>query len=200
MQRLRNYAEPLANRSKAELWDNVLNASIDGNILPPGELKELAEDGMISPEQRAQYLSTYHGPGKPEFDATIYEDAFSVISRYSPDQDPTGATLAQLRGQLATLPLPAESSRNYPSASPIAPHHRSRRLRSGTGWKGISKREQTSISRRGSSETGSSMISRGTPREIRSPARNRRRSSKATDWSKALTTKRRFLDQWGALP
>jgi hypothetical protein len=198
VQRLRNYAEPLANRSKAELWDNVLNASIDGNIITAEELKGLAEDGMISPEQRAQYLSTYHGPGKPEFDATIYEDAFSVISRYSPDQDPTGATLAQLRGQLATLPLPAESLKELSKrltdrATPPKPEAKKRHRLEGDF--------QARTDQHFEEGKFGNWFKYDFPRDAAGnqiPGKEQTKVIQATDWSKALTTKRRFLDQWGA--
>ncbi len=198
VQRLRNYAEPLANRSKAELWDGVLNASIDGNIITAEQLKGLAEDGMISPEQRAQYLSTYHGPGKPVFDATIYEDAFSVISRYSPDQDPTGATLAQLRGQLATLPLPAESLKELSKrltdrATPPKPEAKKRHRLEGDF--------QARTDQHFEEGKFGNWFKYDFPRDAAGnqiPGKEQTKVIQGSDWSKALTTKRRFLDQWEA--
>jgi hypothetical protein len=198
VQRLRNYAEPLANRSKAELWDNVLNASIDGKIITADELKSLADEGMISPEQRAQYLSTYHGPGKPVFDATIYEDAFSVISRYSPDQDPNGATLAQLRGQLATLPLPAESLKELSKrltdrATPPKPEAKKRHRLEGDF--------QARTDQHFEEGKFGNWFKYDFPRDAAGnqiPGKEQTKVIQGSDWSKALTTKRRFLDQWEA--
>ena len=77
VERAQREAEVNANRADAELWDNVLNQSIDGTILSGEELKKLADAGTISPEQRAGYLAAYHGPKPPTFDATLYEDAFT---------------------------------------------------------------------------------------------------------------------------
>jgi hypothetical protein len=113
LERLRRQAHIAANAERAELWDGVLNQALndgpDQVILAKEELRRLAEEGSISPEQRAAYLNAYHGETPPPFDPQIYNEAFGAISTYDPANDPTGATLAQLRGSLATLQLPKES-------------------------------------------------------------------------------------------
>lgn len=113
LERLRRHAHQAANAERADLWDNLLNQALndgpDRVILSKDELRRLADEGSISPEQRAAYLNAYHGETPPPFDPQIYNDAFGAISTYDPANDPTGATLAQLRGGLATLPLPKES-------------------------------------------------------------------------------------------
>ncbi len=113
LERLRRHAHQAANKERAELWDGLLNQVLndgpDRVILSKEELRRLAEEGSISPEQRAAYLSAYHAETPPPFDPHLYNEAFGQIAQYDPANDPTGATLAQLRGSLATLPLPRES-------------------------------------------------------------------------------------------
>jgi hypothetical protein len=99
-------------RAKGELWDNALNAALnegEGHALLSKEtLRSLAESGTITPDQRAGYLRAYHSPEAPEFDPHIYNEAFGAVAAYDPASDPTGATLATLRGNIATLDLPKE--------------------------------------------------------------------------------------------
>lgn len=113
LDRLRRHAHQAANKERAELWDGLLNQALndgpDRVILSKQELRRLAEEGSISPEQRAAYLNAYHAETPPPFDPHLYNEAFGQIAQYDPANDPTGATLAQLRGSLATLPLPRES-------------------------------------------------------------------------------------------
>ena len=113
LDRLRRHAHQAANQERAQLWDGLLNSALndgpDRVILSKDELRRLAEEGSISPAQRASYLSAYHGETPPPFDPHLYNEAFGQIAQYDPANDPTGATLAQLRGSLATLPLPRES-------------------------------------------------------------------------------------------
>jgi hypothetical protein len=111
LESLRRLASAEANRARGEIWDNVLNASLDGKVLSKDELKQMAVDGIISPQQRASYADRWHQLAPPEFDPATYNQAFSAITSYDPDQDPTGATVAQLRQNLGTLPLPDESIR-----------------------------------------------------------------------------------------
>ena len=198
MQRLRRYAEPLANRSKAELWEAVLNASLDGNVISQDEVRGLSEEGTISPQQRAAYIATYHQPTKPAFDATVYEDAFSVISRHDPAKDPTGATLAQLRGQLGTLPLPPESLKELSKrltdrATPPKPEAKKRHRLEGDF--------QSRTDRHFEDGKFGNWFKWDVPRDAGGnpiPGKEQTKVIQASDWSKALTTKRRFLDQWDA--
>jgi len=108
---LRRLASAEANRARGEIWDNVLNASLDGKVLSKDELRQMAVDGIISPQQRASYLDRWHQLAPPEFDAATYNQAFSAVTSYEPANDPTGATVAQLRQNLGTLALPEESIR-----------------------------------------------------------------------------------------
>ena len=198
IRRLRRHAEPIANRSKADLWDKVLNQSLDGNLVSQESIKEMAESGMISPEQRAGYLATYWGPKAPTFDPTLYEDAFSVISGYNPAKDETGATLAQLRAQLGTLPLPKESlqelsSRLTTRANPAEPKAKKRH------------RLQADFQQRTDQHFDEGKFGKwfawDLPRDADGkaiPGKEQTKIITSADWSKALTTKRRFLDQWDA--
>jgi hypothetical protein len=113
LDRLRRHAHQAANKERAELWDGLLNQALndgpDRVILSKDELRRLSEEGSITPEQRASYLNAYHSETPPPFDPHLYNEAFGTIAQYDPANDPTGSTLAQLRGSLATLPLPRES-------------------------------------------------------------------------------------------
>lgn len=111
LDRLRQYARGESNRARGEVWDNVLNASLDGKVLSSDELRTMAADGIISPSQRASYLDRWHRPEPPAFDPAAYNEAFSAVTSYEPGNDPTGATVAQLRERLGTLALPDESIR-----------------------------------------------------------------------------------------
>ena len=194
----RRMAEKLDNRNKAELWDNILNKSIEGDIIPAAELKKLAEEGTISPEQRASYLAAHHRPSPPVFDATLYEDAFSVISRYDSTQDPSGATLAQLRGQLGTLPLPKESlqelsKRLTDRATPPRPEAKKRHRLEGDF--------QSRTDQHFEDGKFGNWFKWDLPRDTTGnaiPGKEQTKIIRASDWSKALSTKRRFLDQWDA--
>lgn len=108
--------ERLAHRestmAKSDLWDGALNSALNEGeghaLLSKDDLRKLAEAGTITAEQRAGYLRTWHSATPPPFDAHLYNEAFGTISTYDPANDPTGATLATLRGNLATLALPKE--------------------------------------------------------------------------------------------
>jgi hypothetical protein len=112
LDKLRRYAGQQANGHRAEFWDGVLNAALDQgeghSILSLEDLGTLAEQGDITPQQRASYIRSFHAPEPPVFDPVLYEGAAAAIGTYDPASDPTGALLATLRGNIATLPLPDE--------------------------------------------------------------------------------------------
>lgn len=109
--RLRRHATQRGNQAKADFWNDVQNEALSGTVLSADDLEELAETGVISARQRAAYLRAYHTSAPPQFDPAIYNAAHEAIQGYSPANDPTGAGIATIRSQLATLPLPKDHVR-----------------------------------------------------------------------------------------
>lgn len=107
---LRRQAEGKANAYKADFWNRVLNNAMneapERAVISKTDLGALAEQGLIDADQRASYLRAWHGDTEPAFDPVAYSQAFGAVASYMPQDDPTGAGLANLRTELATLPLP----------------------------------------------------------------------------------------------
>jgi hypothetical protein len=188
IQSLRRQSAQSANASRADLWDNVLSASLDGKILSADELKTLDNNGTITPQQRASYLSAYHRADAPAFDDGIYADAWGAVQSYDPADDPTGSHLAQLRGQLATLDLPKDSvatlrgQLNERLQTPAAPKHR---------LSGDYAKLTGEYFDQGRFGGWFSMQDHDS-----NPATADLKVISAGDFAKALGTQRRFLDQW----
>jgi hypothetical protein len=185
---LRKQAGHAANAARGDMWDNVLSASLDGKILSADELKTLDDSGTITPQQRASYLHAYHGPTPPAFDEATYADAWAAIQSYDPAQDPMQSHLAQLRGQLATLPLPKETLAQLRGqlterlATPDTPKHRL------AGDYAVLTKQYFQSGRFGGWFTMED--------HDKDPSTEPRKVINSVDFSKALVTQRRFLDQW----
>jgi hypothetical protein len=97
------------NRFQAETWENVLNSALSGTTLSKAELEQMSQDGVISAQQRSAYLDRWHRPQDPQHDPAVYNELFAAVQQYDTSSDPTGGTIAELRGRIAVASLPDES-------------------------------------------------------------------------------------------
>lgn len=107
---LEEVATRAINQDRATFWESAVDAANNPTapkVLTPEELQTLAEAGKITQTQRAKYLETYHAPTEPAPDPALYKSAIDTIRGYDPEADADGYNLAQLREQLANLPLPS---------------------------------------------------------------------------------------------
>jgi hypothetical protein len=105
---LLKYATQKTNHQKAETWDQITLASLDGAVLSREDIMGMAKEGDITPSQAGSYLNAYHGPTPPEYDPFVFAIAQSDVLAYDPAKDPTGVIRAHIASNLATLPLPKE--------------------------------------------------------------------------------------------
>lgn len=107
--RLQGYAVKKSNLHKAETWDQIAIAGMEGKILSREDILAMAKEGDISPAQAGSYISNYHGEANPVHDPLLYESARSQILTYDPGNDESGAIRVQIAANIATLALPKES-------------------------------------------------------------------------------------------
>jgi hypothetical protein len=110
-ERLQSYAVKKNNLHKAETWDQIAIAGMEGTILSREDILTMAKEGDISPAQAGSYINAYHGPTPPTHDPLLFESARSQILAYDPANDESGAIRAQIAANIATLALPKESIR-----------------------------------------------------------------------------------------
>lgn len=110
-ERLQGYAVKKTNLHKAETWDQIAIAGMEGKILSREDILAMAKEGDISPAQAGSYISNYYGEANPVHDPLLYESARSQILTYDPGNDESGAIRAQIAANIATLALPKESIR-----------------------------------------------------------------------------------------
>jgi hypothetical protein len=129
-QQLIRYATTRSNQQKAQTWEQVQIASMEGKILSREEVMAMAKEGDLTASQAGSYIRAYHGPAEPQFEPLVYEQARNLIHAYDPSKDPSGAGRAALAQHLATTPLPKsymqELSRQYSEKmeKPSAPKHK----------------------------------------------------------------------------
>ena len=107
--RLQSYAVKKSNLHKAETWDQIAIAGMEGKILSREDILAMAKEGDITPAQAGSYISNYHGGAEPNHDPLLYESARSQILTYDPGNDESGAIRVQIAANIATLALPKES-------------------------------------------------------------------------------------------
>ena len=129
--RLRDFADRSQQSARAEFFDGIAAAAENGQTLAPDDLRAMVEEGILTPTQSASYLRTYHGSAPPEADPELYDAVHDTIMAYDPAADPTGRALADLRADIATLPLPKDHVaelrkrlNNRATASADSPTHR----------------------------------------------------------------------------
>jgi hypothetical protein len=110
-ERLQSYAVKKTNLHKAETWDQIAIAGMEGKILSREDIMTMAKEGDISPAQAGSYIHAYHGEAAPHHDPLLFESARSQILTYDPANDESGAIRAQMAANIATLALPKESIR-----------------------------------------------------------------------------------------
>jgi hypothetical protein len=110
-ERLQGYATKKSNHLKAETWDQIALAGMEGTILSREDILTMAKEGDISPAQAGSYINAYHGEAAPVHDPLVFESARSQILTYDPANDESGAIRAQMAANIATLALPKESIR-----------------------------------------------------------------------------------------
>lgn len=103
------WATKLSNEQKAQTWEQIQIASLEGRILSREELMTMAKEGDITATQAGSYLRTYHGGAAPEFDADIFDNLRDTILSYDPKTDETGERRAIIATELATAALPKEA-------------------------------------------------------------------------------------------
>jgi hypothetical protein len=187
---LRRQASHKKNQHDSDFWDGVLNQTLTNGspTISKDDLQKLAEEGSISPTQRASYLNAYYGPTEPTYDEGLFSKVHGVIASYDPAKDPTQATLAKLRGDLATVPLPKESLR-------VLNDQLSGKLKSPDSPK---NRLETDFTRQtanhfDSGRFGSWFALKDTDNN---PATAPAKVINAVDYGKALVNRRHFLDAW----
>jgi hypothetical protein len=187
---LRRQASHKKNQHDSDFWDGVLNQTLTTGspTISKDDLQKLAEEGSISPTQRASYLNAYYGPTEPAYDEGLFSKVHGVIASYDPAKDPTQSALAKLRGDLATVPLPKESLR-------VLADQLSGKLRSPDSPK---NRLETDFTRQtanhfDSGRFGSWFALKDTDNN---PATAPAKVINAVDYGKALTNRRHFLDAW----
>ena len=187
---LRRQASHKKNQHDSDFWDGVLNQTLTNGspTISKEDLQKLAEEGSISPSQRASYLNAYYGPTEPTYDEGLFSKVHGVIASYDPAKDPTQASLAKLRGDLATVPLPKESLR-------VLNDQLSGKLKSPDSPK---NRLETDFTRQtanhfDSGRFGSWFALKDTDNN---PATAPAKVINAVDYGKALVNRRHFLDAW----
>jgi hypothetical protein len=124
------YATQRTNQQKAETWEAIQIATLEGKILPREDILAMAKEGDLTASQAGSYLRAYHGPTPVEFDPHIYDQARNLIHSYNPAEDETGIVRATIAQHLATTPLPKEYIKELQSQfsakneTPTAPKHR----------------------------------------------------------------------------
>lgn len=107
--KLRRHAAQSHNAARAEFFDEIRNSAMSGTVLSDDDLEQLAQRGLITAAQRAQYRRSYlSGEEITEADPGLYDSLHSAVQLYDPANDPTGIQLADLKTALATAPLPKQ--------------------------------------------------------------------------------------------
>jgi hypothetical protein len=187
---LRRQAAHKKNQHDGEFWDGVLNQTLTSGspTISKEDLQKLAEDGSISPNQRASYLNAYYGPTEPSYDEGIFSKVHEAIASYDPAKDPTQSALAKMRGDLATVPLPKESLR-------VLNDQLSGKLKSPDSPK---NRLESDFSRQTANHFDSGRF--GSWFALKDTDNNSSTAPtkviNAVDYGKALITRRHFLDAW----
>lgn len=187
---LRRQAATKKNQHDSDMWEGIQNQDLtnDSPSISKEDLQHLAEEGSISASQRAGYLQRWYSPTEPAYDEGLFSKYHGVIASYDPAKDPTQASLAKLRGDLATVPLPKESLR-------VLNDQLSGKLKSPDSPK---NRLETDFTRQtanhfDSGRFGSWFALKDTDGN---PGTAPVKVINAVDYGKALVNRRHFLDAW----